>query len=72
MLRATVEKKDDKTYSLMLGDHELGVSKLDSDARVHMHAINDALEAEYERGYQDGDESYEAGFQAGIDFATDE
>jgi len=28
----------------MLGDHELGVSKTDFDARFHMHAINDALD----------------------------
>ena len=74
MLRATVKKKDEKTYALMLGDHEIGVSKLDSDARMHMHEINDALEGEYERGYQDGDEAYEegyeTGYQDGIDFVA--
>lgn len=27
----------------MLGGHELGFSKTDTDARVHMHAINEAF-----------------------------
>jgi hypothetical protein len=33
----------DKGFALMLGDHELGVSKTDFDARFHMHAINNAI-----------------------------
>jgi hypothetical protein len=37
-------KKVEKGFALMLGNHELGVSKNDSDARFHMHAINAAIE----------------------------
>jgi hypothetical protein len=52
-MQATV-KPLEKGFALMLGDHELGVSKTDFDARFHMHAINDALKAAYDRGWQDG------------------
>ncbi len=34
----------------MLGNHELGASKTDFDARFHMHAINDALDVAYLEG----------------------
>lgn len=34
----------------MLGDHEIGSSKTDFDARFHMHAINDALDVAYLEG----------------------
>lgn len=48
-MQATI-KPLEKEFALMLGNHELGVSKNDVDARFHMHAINDALESEYNRG----------------------
>jgi hypothetical protein len=49
-MRAEIIKVDDKTHRLMLGKHELGVSKTDFDARFHMHAINDALEVAFLEG----------------------
>lgn len=48
-MRATIEPRD-KVFALMLGKHELGVSKTDFDARFHMHAINDALDVAYLEG----------------------
>lgn len=49
-MEATVVKKGEKEHALMLDGHELGVSKSDCDARFHMHAINAALVAEFNRG----------------------
>lgn len=49
-MEATIVKKGEKEHALMLGGHELGVSKSDCDARFHMHAINDALKAAYDEG----------------------
>lgn len=34
-----------KEFKLMLGDHELGRSKSDCDARFHLHAINAAIDS---------------------------
>jgi hypothetical protein len=34
----------------MLGNHELGNSKTDFDARFHMHAINDTLDVAFLEG----------------------
>jgi len=48
-LRATI-KPLEKGFALMLGEHELGVSKTDCDARIHMHAVNDALDVAYLEG----------------------
>jgi hypothetical protein len=52
MKRATIVKVDEKTHRVMLGGHEIGVSKTDFDARFHMHAINDALDVAYLEGQQ--------------------
>lgn len=49
-MRAEIIKVDDKTYRLMLGKHELGMSKTDFDARFHLNAINDALEVSFLEG----------------------
>lgn len=49
-MKAEIIKVDDKTFRLMLGKHELGVSKTDFDARFHMHAINDALKVSFHEG----------------------
>lgn len=51
-MEATIAKRGEKEHALMLGSHELGISKTDFDARFHMHAINEALKSEYERGRQ--------------------
>jgi len=58
-MQATIVKKGEKEHTLMFGGHELGTSKTDCDARFHMHAINDALKAAYERGRQDGIHDHE-------------
>lgn len=50
VMRAEIVKVDDKTFRLMLGKHELGVSKTDFDARFHMYAVNDALEVSFLEG----------------------
>lgn len=49
-MQATIVKKSEKEFSLMLGEHEIGVSKTDFDARFHMHAINDALQVSFLEG----------------------
>lgn len=49
MKQATIVP-DGKVFKLMLGTHELGQSKTDSDARFHMHAINEALDEAYQEG----------------------
>lgn len=41
---------DGKVFKIMLGSHELGISKTDSDARFHMYAINDAIDVAYLEG----------------------
>lgn len=43
-------------FKVLLGTHEIGTSKNDTDARFHMHAINDALKAAYTVGYKRGRE----------------
>lgn len=35
---------DGKEFKVMLGNHEVGRSKSDCDARFHMHAINAAID----------------------------
>lgn len=53
-LQAEVKPSEDgKAFKLMIGKHELGVSKTDVDARFHMHIINEALKLEYQRGRSD-------------------
>jgi hypothetical protein len=47
MKRAYVDNSNPKTFRVMLGDHEIGVSKTDFDARFHVNAINDALDEAY-------------------------
>lgn len=52
MKRATIENSEPKVFRVMLGKHEIGVSKTDFDARFHMHAINDALDVAFLEGQQ--------------------
>lgn len=42
-MKAEVRKVDEKTFKVFLGNHELGVTKSDFDARFHANAINYAL-----------------------------
>jgi hypothetical protein len=49
MIQARVEPADGR-FRLMLGNHELGISKTDSDSRFHMHIINGALDAAFSEG----------------------
>lgn len=53
-MKATIVQKNEREHVLMLGDHELGTSKTDCDARIHMHAINEALQTAYWRDHEDG------------------
>jgi len=59
-MEATI-KPLEKGFVLMLGDHELGTSKTDFDARFHMHAINAVMEKikrdGYNEGYADGSDT---------------
>lgn len=51
MKRATVVPSEDgKSFRVLLGEREIGVSKTDFDARFHMHAINDALDVAFLEG----------------------
>lgn len=50
MKRAVVENTEGKVFRVMLGEHEVGVSKTDFDARFHVNAINDALDVAYLEG----------------------
>lgn len=59
MKQATIVP-DGKIFRLMLGDHELGNSKADVDARVHMHAINEALD----EAFQEGKDSFTKALEA--------
>jgi hypothetical protein len=49
MILARVEKISEKEFQLVLGDHVIGTSKTDFDARFHMHAINKAIEGAHEQ-----------------------
>jgi hypothetical protein len=53
-MEATVIKRGEKEHALILGGHELGVSKSDFDARFHMHAINKIIHDAYSVGFKDG------------------
>jgi hypothetical protein len=50
-------KPVDKGFELVLGNHVLGTSKTDFDARFHMHAINAALDEARESGRQKGEKA---------------
>lgn len=50
MKRARIDKIDEKTYRVMLGDHEIGTSKTSFDAQFHVNAINDALDVAHLEG----------------------
>lgn len=51
-IKAEVVKVDEKTFRVMLSRHEIGTSKNDTDARFHVNAINDALDATYRAGQE--------------------
>lgn len=53
-INATVVPDGPKVFRVMLGKHEVGVSKTDFDARFHVNAINDALNAARDEGYRVG------------------
>lgn len=57
-MRAEVKKRGEKEFDVVLGSHIIGTSKTDFDARFHMHAINDAIDAAavyvYWKGQADG------------------
>lgn len=88
MIKANVRPaKEGKTFELFLSNSAdskyekvLGSTKLECDAQMHMHAINEALEDEFMRGYDDGygegerdgyDNGYEDGRSAGYDDGYD-
>lgn len=50
MKRARIDKIDEKTHRVMLGDHEIGTSKTSFDAQFHVNAINDALDVAHLEG----------------------
>lgn len=55
-MRAEVKKRSEKEFDVMLGDHVIGTSKTDFDARYHVNAVNDALQAAYQEGRAYGEE----------------
>ena len=60
-LRATVVEtlKDEKgksQFNVILGEHIIGTSKTNFDARFHMHAINDAIDKAWQAGHDQGNE----------------
>jgi hypothetical protein len=52
---AYVNKKSEKEFEVILGNHVFGTSKADFDARFHVNAINDALQNAYEEGIIEGE-----------------
>jgi hypothetical protein len=41
---------EDKAHAVLIGDHEVGRTKLDCDARLAMYTINEAIDNAYQAG----------------------
>jgi len=52
---AHVNKRSEKEFDVVLGSHVIGTSKSDFDARFHVNAINKALQAAYDQGFEDAE-----------------
>lgn len=69
MSLVTVKRIDAKTVGLFIGDIEIGRTKLECDAQMHAHRINeahdhavaDAEQGAYAEGWQDGIDSVATG-----------
>lgn len=65
-MKAELKKIDDKTFAVILGDHEIGRTKLQCDAQFHVNVINDALEQAYTNGEIGGyNEGWYFGYEQG-------
>lgn len=67
MANATYRKVSEKTFSVFLEcygeEKELGSTKLECDAQFHVHAINEAIKAAYDDGYQSGIDYIATGYE---------
>lgn len=61
-MKAEVITKSEKEHVVILDGHELGTSKLRSDADLHANVINNALASERQDGYDGG---YSEGYDDG-------